>query len=78
MQCIVEHVSMLTHRYNNRGTYGNGLLYLVILRVIVSTFNMRMQRYKCRAPCGGGLEYLHRNLRVVRGDEKGTQSQMKQ
>jgi hypothetical protein len=26
------------------------------------------------SPCGGGLEYLHYILRIVEGDEKGTNS----
>jgi hypothetical protein len=27
---------------------------------------------RSQAPCGGGVEYIHRDLRVVGGDEKGS------
>jgi hypothetical protein len=53
---------------NNRGTVGNGVFYGDPYRVFIRKKNGATKSL----PCGGGVEYLHRNLRVVGGDKKAS------
>jgi hypothetical protein len=42
--------------------------------LIISSHHSAVKETKTRVfdPCGGGVEYLHVTLRVVRGDEMGS------
>jgi hypothetical protein len=46
-------------------TLSDGVCYALFLCTVL-----------CWLPCGGGLEYFTVAVRVVRGDEKGAQSQI--
>jgi hypothetical protein len=52
--------------------------FIIIIIIIIATGSVdhcctNRESIISMNPCGGGLEYLDRSQRVVRGDEEGTQ-----